>query len=211
MYPTVLGCVFPEADSETRIGVQVGYLQGDLGRGMGTWDKEEKPAHRQEALLSLLPQGDPGETAESPLECCTIIPICCSGWVLLLTAWIAQYLPPTMCTSRTCSCSRSKSQKPLAFITGSVGVRLWGIRGITYTLFCNLWTLDMKSYHRLCPLIKKGQGSMTHLYPLRKKEGLSSPKKPHPAFPWVARPPPVILVSHPWARPLIHIMVITCR
>lgn len=35
MSPPVLGWVVPEADSEIRIGVQVGYLEGDLARGNG--------------------------------------------------------------------------------------------------------------------------------------------------------------------------------
>ena len=35
MSPPVLVWVLSEADSEKRIGVQVGYLEGDLRRGMG--------------------------------------------------------------------------------------------------------------------------------------------------------------------------------
>lgn len=35
MSPPVLGRVVPEADSEIRIEVQVGYLEEDLARGNG--------------------------------------------------------------------------------------------------------------------------------------------------------------------------------
>lgn len=79
MSPPVLVWVLSDADSEKRIGVQVGYLEGDLGRGMGMWDREGKTVHREEAFTSPLPLGQLGdslETAEYPLECCTIIPTC---------------------------------------------------------------------------------------------------------------------------------------
>ena len=35
MSPSILGRDPLETDSETRIGVQVGYLKGDLRRGLG--------------------------------------------------------------------------------------------------------------------------------------------------------------------------------
>ena len=48
------------------------------------------------------------------------------------------------------------------------------------------------------------------LQPLKEKGRVFFLKEPHLIFPWVARPPQIIFVSHLWARLLIDVMVIEC-